>query len=153
MELTQKELKLVDLYDQICNLNPGYLLAITGSLSLRIMGMKLRREVNDLDIVVIIGSCLELKMPVGFFVADEHLVDYPFFRYSNGEILVDVLRNNNREVFLKSEKGTICSMRDTLSVKLDYVYKDANEDSRLKHYLDLIYIFKNNYLNFEKNLL
>ena len=136
---------LLTFYKGIARENEGTKIWLTGSLAIDLHGVKLRRSVGDLDIMVPKGTELkDIRIPKGYeelpHIEKEGYnpilrVWHPIFGFKI-EFMVQEL--DDEPVWIESQQIWVSKLEDILAAKRYYVENGLDKDE--KHKQDLYFI-------------
>lgn len=134
---------------EILSLNKGALLS--GSLALKLNNRKIRRDPEDIDILV---KDEDFKMPERAVVVDDDMPydepEFVFIVYSVDGIKVNIFypqaivyhHDSPHHVSINGKWFDILPYYEILKFKMKHAYDNAGHPE--KHRLDLVYFFENN---------
>lgn len=134
---------------EILSLNKGALLS--GSLALKLNNRKIRREPEDIDILV---KDEDFKMPERAIVIDDEMPynepEFVFIVYSVDGVSVNIFyaqgivyhHESPHHVVINGKWFDILPYYEILKFKMKHAYDNAGQPE--KHRLDLVYFFENN---------
>ena len=145
--MTESEIKLLEIAKEAIRLNPCVGACLGGSLLFVLKGIKIRREVQDIDIIV--NELYEddsPKVPKGFVFKGQGGCgsELNAIQFVNSEgIKLEFIHSKGEE---KEEcYGVMCGdIKMSLYAKRYYAKYDKNPTSKAKHELDIVYIKKHN---------
>lgn len=128
-----KETILVEIAKKFIACNPNKI-AITGSLMLKLRGIDLGREIEDLDLIIN-DYCTNIVFPMDLEFTDiEKASDSTSLKYKYGDIAIDILSTvEDIEVVNGLPLGNLSQL-----INKKYMYSKQNNESAKKHYDDLI---------------
>ena len=146
--MKQNEERLLEIARTVIEMNTDIEAALTGSLMLLHNSYRIRREATDIDII-----CSNLcekdngspNVPDGFKLLE---------RDGSGSNVESVVYKNEEGIkidFMFSEErretidGILCgSVENLVRAKLGFAESDKDDESRMKHLKDIIYLIDNN---------
>ena len=146
--MKKNEEKLLEIAKTVIEMNTGIEAALTGSLLLLHDSYRIRREATDIDIICS-NLCEEdngsPNVPDGFKLLE---------RDGSGSNVESVVYKNEEGIkidFMFSEErretidGVLCgSVENLVRAKLGFAESDKDDESRMKHLKDIIYLIDNN---------
>ncbi len=128
-----KEQKLIEIAKKFIECNPNSI-GITGTLMLKLRGIDLGREIDDLDLIVN-DWCPNVVFPKDLEFEDlGKASDYINLKYKCDNIKIDILSSNEQlEIVEGLPLGSLSNL-----IEHKYIYCNQNNPSSKKHYEDLI---------------
>lgn len=150
--LTEKDKMLLDIASEVIYLNKDADAKLSGSLMLRVRGLDIRREPEDIDIIV--NTLCEQGpgrpiVPEGFTVStmDGKKSDVNAIQFTNAEgVKIDFLYSDE-SAFYAAIGNLIIACGDIgqlIKAKINYAANDLSAESANKHLLDVAYLFNSN---------
>ena len=128
-----KEQKLIEIAKKFIECNPNSI-GITGTLMLKLRGIDLGREINDLDLIVN-DLCPNVEFPKDLDLEElGHASDFINLKYKVDDIKIDILSSNEKiEIVDGLPLGNLSNL-----LEHKYIYCNQNNPSSKKHYDDLV---------------